>query len=65
MLINIFSLYIVPLLKDINHPELIQEWKLNLDDAAYEKHISMLTYLNLLIKNKCIVMIVTCNGQPQ
>ena len=25
MIINIFSAYVVPLLKDINHPELIQE----------------------------------------
>ena len=37
MTINIFSAYFEPLLKDINHPELLQEWKLNLDDAAYKK----------------------------
>ena len=39
MIISISSAYVVPLLKYINHPALIQEWKLNLDDAAYEKHI--------------------------
>ena len=39
MIINIFSAYVVPLLKYINHPALIQEFKLNLDAAAYEKHI--------------------------
>ena len=39
MIINIFSAYVVPLLKDINHPALLQEWKLNLDAAAYEKYI--------------------------
>ena len=39
MIINTFSEYIVPLLKDINHPALLQERKLNLDAAAYEKNI--------------------------
>ena len=39
MIINIFSAYVVPRLKDINHPALIQEWKLNLDASAYEKNI--------------------------
>ena len=28
MIINIFIAYFVPLLKNINHPALIQEWKL-------------------------------------
>ena len=36
MIVNIFSAYVVPLLKYINHPELLQEWKINLDTAAYE-----------------------------
>ena len=39
MIDNIFSAYVVPLLKYINHPAFLQEWKLNLDDAAYEKNI--------------------------
>ena len=39
MIINIFSAYFLPLLKYINHPALFQEWKLNLDASAYEKHI--------------------------
>ena len=39
MIINIFSAYVVPLLKYINHPALLQEWKLNLGAAAYEKKI--------------------------
>ena len=39
MIINIFSAYVVPLLKYINHPAFLQEWKLNLDAAAYEKNI--------------------------
>ena len=36
---NTFIKYVEPLLDDINHPELIQERKLNLDSAAYEKKI--------------------------
>ena len=39
MIINIFSAYVVPMLKDINHPSLLQGWKLNLDAAACEKNI--------------------------
>ena len=39
MVINIFSAYSVPMLKDINHLALLQEWKLNLDNAEYEKNI--------------------------
>ena len=38
-MINIFSAYVVPLLKYINHPSLLQEWKLNLDNASYERNI--------------------------
>ena len=34
---NIFSTYVEPLLNYINHPTLVQEWKLNLDAIAYEK----------------------------
>ena len=61
---NIFSAYVVPLLKYINYPALIQERKINLDAAAHEK-ILMLTCLNYLIKKKLIIMIVTYTGQPQ
>ena len=39
MIIIIFSAYSVPLSKYINHPALLQEWKLNIDDAAYEKNV--------------------------
>ena len=38
MIINIFSAYVVPPLKDINHPALLQERKLNLDAAAYKQY---------------------------
>ena len=39
MIVNIFSEYVVPMLKDINQPELLQEWERNLDAAAYERNI--------------------------
>ena len=39
MISNIFSAYVVLLLKDIKYPVFLQEWKLNLDAAVYEKHI--------------------------
>ena len=39
MIINTFSAYVVPLLKDINHLALLQEWKINPEDAAYENNI--------------------------
>ena len=44
IIINISSAYVEPLLKDINHPALLQEWKLNLDDAEYEKNIDVNLY---------------------
>ena len=34
---NTFVTYVEPLLKYINHPALFQEWKLDIDAAAYEK----------------------------
>ena len=32
-----FDEYHIPLIKNIYHPALIQEWKINLDTTAYEK----------------------------
>ena len=39
IIITIFSVYVVTLLKYINHPAFLQEWKLNLDSAAHERNI--------------------------
>ena len=64
MIINIVSAYVVPLLKDINHPALPQELKLNLDSAEHERNIDA-TLSNPSKKNKLIVMIATCTGQLQ
>ena len=38
---NVFIKYFETLLDDINHPELVQEWKLNHDAAAYEKNLML------------------------
>ena len=35
---TIFSTYVTPQIKEINHPEFLQEWKLNLDAEEYEKY---------------------------
>ena len=35
--ITIFSIYVTPQIKEIHHPALLQESKLNLDAAEYEK----------------------------
>ena len=44
LIINIFSAYVETLLKYINHNPLLQEWKLNLDAAAYEINIDANMY---------------------
>ena len=36
-MITIFSAYVAPQIKEICHPERLQEWELNLDAAEYEK----------------------------
>ena len=56
--------YVEPLLDDINHPAFIQEWKRNLNAAAYENKY-MLTCIKIQQKNKLIIVIATRTGQPQ
>ena len=34
---KLFKTYITPQLKEIYHPAILQEWKLNIDDKVYEK----------------------------
>ena len=62
IIINIFSAYVAPLLKYINHPVLLQECKRNIGAAAYEINIDASLYKPSL-KKKLIVMIATCIGQ--
>ena len=38
---TIFNTYVTPKIKEVNHPEFIQEWKLNIDAAEYEKYIEV------------------------
>ena len=62
IIINIFIQYVVPLIKEINHPELLQEWRLNIDASEYERNIDANLYKNSEKRNS-IVMIVTITGQ--
>ena len=43
-MITIFSAYVAPKIKEIHHPALIQEWKLNLDAAEYENNMKANMY---------------------
>ena len=61
MTMNIVSEYVEHMLKSINHTELLQEWKLNIDAAEYKVNIDAILYKPSEI-NKLIVMIVTCTG---
>ena len=38
-MITIFSTYVASQIKEIHHPELLQEWKLNFDAAEYRKNM--------------------------
>ena len=64
MIINIFSAYFLPLLKDTNHPAMIQKWKLNIDAESYERNVDA-NMSKTSDKNKLIVMIATCTWRPQ
>ena len=37
---KLFSTYVTPQIKEINHPAIIQEWKLNIDAAEYETNMA-------------------------
>ena len=50
---RLFSTYVTPQIKEIYHPAIIQEWKLNVDAAEYEK--ILLYHMNPLLKKKLIV----------
>ena len=43
-IINIFSAYVAPQIKEIYHPELLQERRLNIDAAEYEQNIDANLY---------------------
>ena len=43
-IINIFSAYVAPLIKEIYHPALLQEWRLNIYAAEYKQNIDANLY---------------------
>ena len=63
-MITIFSTYITPQIKEIHHPALLQEWKINIDAAEYLKKL-WLTCINPLEKRNLTVSIFTNTGQYQ
>ena len=60
---NIFNTYITPQIKEINHPAILQEWKLNIDAAEYERNIA--EKYKPSEKIKLIVLMITNTGQHQ
>ena len=38
---RLFSAYVTPKIKEIYHPAIIQEWKLNIDASEYEKNMTL------------------------
>ena len=61
---TIFSTYVTPQIKEINHPSFLQECKLNIDDAEYGKNIEANMY-KPFGKRKLIVLMITNTGQHQ
>ena len=49
---RLFSTYVTPQIKEIYHPAIIQEWRLNIDAAEYEK--IWLYHMYPLLKTICI-----------
>ena len=62
-IINIFSAYIAPLIKEIYHPVLIKEWRLNIDATDYERNIDANMYKPS--EKNPTVLIVAITGQHQ
>ena len=60
---RLFSTYITPQIKEIYHLAIIQEWKLNIDAAEYEKNMP-LTHLPSS-KIKLIVLTISNTGLRQ
>ena len=54
---RLFRTYITPQIKEIYHPAIIQEWKLNIDAAEYEKNMT-LTHVPSTKKNVIVLTIL-------
>ena len=57
-----FKEYTKPYMKEIEHPVLIQEWKLNLDTEAYKKKLNDKENIPSN-KNKLFVTVANNSGQ--
>ena len=60
---TIFNTYVTQQIKEINHQEFLQEWKLNLDAAEYGKNSKANMYKPSYFFK--IVLIITNTGQHQ
>ena len=60
---RLFSTYVTPKIKEICHPVIIQERKLNIDAAEYEKNMT-LTHVPST-KKKLIVLMISNTGLSQ
>ena len=60
---RLVSTYITPQIKEIYHPEIIQEWKLNIDAAEYEKKMTLTHVLST--KKELIVLMILNTGLRQ
>ena len=61
---TIFNTYATLQIKEINHPAFLQEMKINIDDAEYEKNMEANMYKHSEKRN-LIVLIITNTGQHQ
>ena len=60
---RLFITYVPPQMKEIYHPAIIQEWKLNIDAAEYEKYMT-LSHVPSYLK-KLIVLMISNTGLRQ
>ena len=61
---TIFNTYVKPKIKEIKHPSFLQEWKLNIDAAEYEKNMVANMYKPSKKRN-VIVLMITNTGLHQ
>ena len=59
----LFSTYVTPQIKGIYNPAIIQEWKLNIDAAEYEKNMT-LSHVHSN-NNKLILLMISNTGLRQ
>ena len=51
---RLFRTYITPQMKEIYHPAILQEWKLNIDAAEYKKNMTLTHLPSLKKRINCI-----------